>query len=40
MTPGFVFGGKRDDYVRIALVRPVPVLEQAVDRLKGFVGSL
>jgi aminotransferase len=40
LTPGFIFGGKRDDYVRIALVRPLPVLEQAVDRLKRFVESL
>jgi len=40
VTPGFVFGGNRDDYLRIALVRPVPVLEQAVERLRGFVGSI
>lgn len=40
VTPGFVFGGKRDDYLRIALVRPVPVLEEAVERLRSFVGSL
>ncbi len=40
VTPGKVFGGKRDDYVRVALVRPVPVLEKAVERLRGFVESL
>ncbi|MEE8355491.1 MAG: pyridoxal phosphate-dependent aminotransferase [Candidatus Bathyarchaeia archaeon] len=40
LTPGHVFGGKRDDYVRVALVRPVPVLEKAVERLRRFVESL
>jgi aminotransferase len=40
LTPGHLFGGKSDDYVRVALVRPVPVLEKAVERLRGFVESL
>jgi len=40
VTPGHIFGEGSDGYLRIALVRPVPVLEQAVDRLESFVASL
>jgi len=40
LTPGIVFGGRSDGYMRVALVRPVPVLEQAVERLRAFVTSL
>jgi aspartate/methionine/tyrosine aminotransferase len=40
VTPGFVFGGKSDGYLRIALVRPVSVLEEAAERLESFVASL
>jgi aspartate/methionine/tyrosine aminotransferase len=40
VTPGKVFGGNKDDFVRVALVRPVPVLEEAVERLRGFVEPL
>ena len=40
VTPGNVFGGTIDDYIRVALVRPVPMLENAVERLGRFVESL
>ena len=40
VSPGHVFGGNKEDYVRIALVRSVPVLEEAAERIKKFVESL
>jgi aminotransferase len=40
VSPGLRFRGSGDKYLRIALVRPVPVLEKAVERLDQFVSSL
>ena len=34
ITPGFVFGKNGEDYVRISLCAPVPVLEKALERIK------
>lgn len=40
LRPGKVFGLNTDKYVRVPLVRPVPVLEEAVERIENFVKSL
>jgi aminotransferase len=40
LRPGRVFGLNTDQYVRVPLVRPVPVLEEAVERIEKFVKSL
>ena len=35
ITPGGIFGSAGEDYVRISLCSPVPVLQQALQRLAG-----
>ncbi|MBO6248286.1 MAG: aminotransferase class I/II-fold pyridoxal phosphate-dependent enzyme, partial [Bacteroidales bacterium] len=39
ITPGFVFGKNGEDYVRISLCAPVPVLEEGLARIKAFLAS-
>ena len=39
ITPGFVFGKNGENYVRISLCAPVPVLEEALARIKAFIGK-
>ena len=38
ITPGFVFGKNGENYVRISLCAPVPTLEEALSRIKAFIG--
>ena len=38
ITPGFVFGKNGVNYVRVSLCAPVPVLEEALERIKEFLG--
>ena len=33
VTPGFIFGHNGDDYIRISLCAPVPVLEKALEKV-------
>jgi aminotransferase len=40
VTPGSVFGERTDGYVRIALVRPVSILTQAIERMGRFMDNL
>jgi aminotransferase len=40
VTPGSVFGENTDGYIRVALVRPVPILTQAIERMEQFMTSL
>ena len=35
ITPGFMFGKNGEDYVRISLCATVPVMEEALGRIKG-----
>ena len=37
ITPGFVFGKNGENYVRISLCAPVPVLEEGLSRIKAFL---
>ena len=37
ITPGFVFGKNGENYVRISLCAPVPVLEESLSRIKAFL---
>ena len=39
VTPGSVFGENTDGHVRIALVRPVSILTQAIERMERFMNS-
>ncbi len=39
ITPGFVFGKNGEDYVRISLCAPVPILEEGLARIKEFLGT-
>ena len=39
ITPGFVFGENGENYVRISLCAPVPVLEDALARIKAFINK-
>ena len=39
ITPGFVFGENGENYVRISLCAPVPVLEEALARIKAFINK-
>ena len=39
ITPGCVFGKNGNDYVRISLCAPVPVLEEALGRIKEFLAK-
>lgn len=39
VIPGNAFGTEGEGYVRIALVEPVDVLDEVVERLKGFLGG-
>jgi len=40
LRPGRNFGLNTDSYVRVPLVRPVPVLKEAVERIENFVKTL
>jgi len=40
VRPGKNFGIHIDDYVRVPLVQPLPVLKEAVERINDFVKSL
>ena len=35
ITPGFIFGKNGEKYIRISLCAPVPVLEQALEKVRG-----
>ena len=41
VTPGSAFGDLGEGYVRMALVLPVPVIEEAVERIResGILGQ-
>ena len=39
ITPGFIFGKNGNDYIRISLCAPVPVLEKALAKVKAFLGK-
>ncbi|MBR4755811.1 MAG: hypothetical protein IK076_02615, partial [Bacteroidales bacterium] len=36
ITPGFVFGKNGEDYIRISLCAPVPVLKEALGRIEDY----
>ncbi len=38
ITPGFVFGTKGTDYLRISLCSPIPVLKEALERIISIVS--
>ena len=38
ITPGFIFGKNGEQYVRISLCAPVPVLEDAERKIKNVIG--
>ncbi len=40
LSPGHRFGVNTDGFIRVPLVQPVPVLEDVVGRLEGFLGTL
>jgi aspartate/methionine/tyrosine aminotransferase len=40
LAPGSGFGDAGEGYVRFALVRDEPVLEEAVERIAGFLATL
>ena len=37
ITPGFIFGRGGEQYIRISLCAPVPVLEKALERIKSVI---
>lgn len=39
LSPGSRFGSNSDGFVRAALVKPVPILEEAIRRLERFIDS-
>ena len=39
VTPGFIFGKNGDDYVRISLCAPVPVLEKALEKIGAYLSN-
>ena len=39
ITPGYIFGKNGEDYVRISLCAPVPVLEKALARISSFLSG-
>ena len=39
ITPGFIFGKNGNNYIRISLCAPVPVLEKALGKVKAFLGK-
>ena len=40
VAPGSIYGPKGEGHVRLALVKPVDVLEEAVDRLGKYFSGL
>ena len=38
ITPGFIFGKNGEDYVRVSLCAPAPVLDEACARIREYVG--
>lgn len=40
LSPGHTFGLNTDGFIRVPLVQPVPVLEDTIERIDRFVGSL
>ena len=40
VAPGSIYGPKGEGHVRLALVKPVDVLVEAVDRLEKYFKSL
>ena len=39
LTPGFIFGRNGENYIRISLCAPVPVLEEALERCKLLINN-
>ncbi len=39
ITPGFIFGKNGNDYIRISLCAPVPVLEKALEKVKAYLAK-
>ena len=39
ITPGFIFGRNGENYIRISLCAPVPVLEKALEKVKASLGK-
>ena len=39
ITPGFIFGKNGEDYIRISLCAPVPVLEKALEKVAGYLSN-
>ena len=38
ITPGFIFGKNGEDYVRVSLCAPAPVLDEACARIREYIG--
>ena len=39
ITPGFIFGKNGEDYIRISLCAPVPVLEKALEKVVTYLSN-
>ena len=36
--PGTMFGDESPDYIRISYLQPLPLIKEAVERIRGFIA--